>query len=148
VRTRLLTGAVGVAMGLFGVLRFLQLDPEDIIDALIWLAGGVVVHDAVIAPLTIAVTVLVARVVPAGARRRLTVALVVLVTVTVTAVPVLGRWGARADNPTLLDRNYLAGWLVFAALVGLCTLLASLLAGPLARLRRRDRETPVSQSAG
>ena len=147
-RTRLLIGAVGVAMGLFGALRFLQLDPEDIIDALIWLAGGVVVHDAVIAPLTIAVTVLLARVVPAGARRRLTVALVVLVTVTVTAVPVLGRWGARADNPTLLDRNYLAGWLVFAALVGLCTLLVSLLAGPLARLRRRGRETPVSQSAG
>ena len=147
-RTRLLIGAVGVAMGLFGALRFLQLDPEDILDALIWLAGGVIVHDAVIAPLTIAVTVLVARVVPTGARRRLTVALVVLVAVTVTAVPVLGRWGARADNPTLLDRNYLAGWLVFAALVGLGTLLSALLAGPVARLRRRDRDRPVSRSAG
>jgi hypothetical protein len=32
-------------------------------------------------------------------------------------VPTLGRFGATADNPTLLDRDYLAGWLVFAAIV-------------------------------
>jgi hypothetical protein len=29
-------------------------------------------------------------------------------------VPVLGGWGANADNPTILDRNYPAGWLVVA----------------------------------
>jgi hypothetical protein len=40
----------------------------------------------------------------------------VLGTVTVVAVPLLGRFGARADNPTLLDRNYLLGWLVLATL--------------------------------
>ena len=34
--------------------------------------------------------------------------------VTLVAVPVLGRFGARADNPTLLDRDYVAGWLVLA----------------------------------
>ncbi|MGY2874256.1 hypothetical protein ACVW00_001446 [Marmoricola sp. URHA0025 HA25] len=41
---------------------------------------------------------------------------VVLGTVTLVAIPVLGRFGARADNPTLLDRNYLLGWLVVATL--------------------------------
>ena len=40
--------------------------------------------------------------------------LVVLGTVTLMAVPVLGGWGANADNPTILDRNYAAGWLVVA----------------------------------
>ncbi len=34
---------------------------------------------------------------------------VVLGSVTLLAVPVLGRFGERSDNPTLLDRNYTAG---------------------------------------
>ncbi len=42
---------------------------------------------------------------------------VVLGSATLLAIPVLGRFGERPDNPTLLDRNYTAGWLVLAALV-------------------------------
>ena len=142
-RTRLLIGAVGVAMAAFGALRFLQLDFGDIVNAVLWLAGGVLVHDAIIAPLTLLVTLVAGRMVPAPARTRVVVGLVVLATVTVTAIPVLGRWGARPDNPTLLDRNYFLGWLVFAALV----LLGTLLVGPLGRLRR-SRQGRVSQSQG
>jgi hypothetical protein len=137
VRGRVLLGAVGVAMGAFGLLRFAQLDLPDVVDALVWLAGGVLLHDAVLAPLTIAATVLLRRVVPAAARARVTVALLVLVTVTVTAVPVLGRWGARADHQTVLDRDYVGGWLVLAALVMLVTLLV----GPVRALVARRRTT-------
>ncbi len=143
-RTRLLLGVVGVAMGAFGGLRFLQLDFPDIVNAVLWLAGGVVLHDAILAPLTIALTVLLTRVVPASARTRVTVGLVVLVTVTITAVPVLGRFGERPDNATILDRNYTVGWLVFAVLV----LVGTLVTGPLARRLRPDREKSVSSSAG
>ena len=142
-RMRLLIGLLGVAMGSFGALRFLQLDSEDIVNAMLWLAGGVLVHDAFIVPITLLVTLVAGRLVPARARTRVMVGSVVLVTVTATAIPVLGRWGARPDNPTLLDRNYVVGWLVFAALV----LLGTLLVGPLRRLRR-NRQERVSQSAG
>ncbi len=142
-RTRLLLGVVGVAMGAFGALRFLQLDFPDIVDAVLWLAGGVVLHDAILAPLTIGLTVLLTRVVPPSARARVTVGLVVLVTVTITAIPVLGRFGERPDNATILDRNYTVGWLVFAVLV----LVGTLVTGPLARRIRPDRETSVSSSA-
>jgi hypothetical protein len=31
----------------------------------------------------------------------------------------LGRFGERRDNPSLLDRNYTGGWLVLATLVAL-----------------------------
>lgn len=141
-RTRLLIGVVGVAMGAFGALRFLQLDFPDLVDAVLWLAGGVIVHDAILAPLTIALTVLLTRVVPERARTRVTVGLVVLVTVTITAIPVLGRFGEKPDNITLLDRNYTVGWLVFAVLV----LVGTLVAGPLARRVRPDQEKPVSSS--
>ncbi|MDX6358217.1 MAG: hypothetical protein QOH37_1271, partial [Nocardioidaceae bacterium] len=57
------------------------------------------------------------------ARAPVTAGLVVLGTVTATAVPVLTRMGARADNPTLLDRHYVLGWCVFATLVGTATML-------------------------
>ncbi len=137
-RTRLLIGAVGVAMGAFGALRFLQHDFDDIVSSVIWLAGGVAVHDGVVAPLTIAVTVLGTRLVPARARVAVVTGLVVLLTVTVTAIPVLGRFGAREDNPTLLDRNYVVGWCVFALVVLLGTLATM---GPLRRrLASRDDE--------
>ena len=143
-RWRLLIAVLGVAMAAFGGLRFLQLDLPDIVNAVLWLAGGVLLHDAVIAPVTIGLTVLATRVVPASARVRITVALVVLATVTATAVPVLGRWGARPDNPTLLDRNYVVGWLVFAALVLLVTVLS-----PVPRmLGRGDIRGADRRSAG
>jgi len=143
-RTRLLIGAVGVLAGAFGALRFMQLDLPDIVDAFLWLAGGVIVHDAIIAPLTIGLTVLATRVVPPQARTRVTVALVVLATVTVTAIPVLGRFGEKPDNATILDRNYVVGWMVFAALV----LLGTLASGPVGRLLRRSSGDRFSRPAG
>ena len=132
-RLRLVLGALGVVMGAFGALRFLQLDLPDLVDAVLWLAGGVVLHDAVVAPLTLLLTVVLGRVVPDAWRSRVTVAAVVLLTVTAVAVPVLGRFGARSDNPSLLDRDYVGGWLVLAALV----LVVTLLSGVVARRLRR-----------
>lgn len=139
-RLRLVLGAVGFAMAAFGALRFLQLGLAKAFDAVIWLAAGVAVHDGVVAPLTIALTVVAVRFVPMAARSRVVVALVVVATVTVSAVPVLGRWGARPDNPTLLPRHYGLGWLAFLAVVVLVTLLSV----PVGRaLRgRRSRVSP------
>ncbi len=119
----MLIGAVGVAMGLFGLLRLLQHDLADTANAVLWLAGGVLVHDAILAPLTIGAAVIAARVLPRRAWAVTASGLVVLLTVTVTAIPVLGSWGARPDNPTLLDRNYVAGWCVFAIVVLLVSLV-------------------------
>lgn len=140
-RARIAIGLVGIAMGAFGALRFLQLDFPDIVNAVLWLAGGVVIHDGIIAPLTVGLTVLATRVVPASARTRVTVALIVLATVTITAIPVLGRFGARPDNPTILPRNYLLGWLVFATLV----VLVALVSGPVMQ-RVRGRGKPGSEA--
>jgi hypothetical protein len=121
VRFRLLLGAVGVAMGLFGLLRFLQHQPSAIVGGTLWLAGGVVAHDALLAPLTLLATAVGVRLVPRRLRVRVVVALVVIVTVTISAVPVLGGWGRRPDNPTLLDRHYVAGWVVLVVAVVLAS---------------------------
>ncbi|ROR90082.1 hypothetical protein [Nocardioides aurantiacus] len=119
-------GVVGVAAAAYGGLLLLDLDGPDLLDALLWLAGGVVLHDAVVAPLTVLATLALRRVLPSRTWTAVTVGLVVLLTVTATAVPVLGRFGARPDNPTLLDRDYTGGWLVLAGLVVAGTLAWSL----------------------
>ncbi|MFC4786251.1 hypothetical protein ACT8ZV_17370 [Nocardioides sp. MAHUQ-72] len=123
---RLVTGAVGVLLGAYGAWLLLsRQDASRIVDAATWLAAGVVLHDVVLAPLVVALAAIGARALPWAARGPATVALVVLGSVTLLAVPVLGRFGARADNPTLLDRPYVAGWLVLATLVVVAAAVAT-----------------------
>jgi hypothetical protein len=109
--------ALGTTLVAVGVVELLTGGPRDTLAATVWLAGGVVLHDFVLAPLVVASGVLATRLVPGWAGPPAVAAAVVLGTVTLMAFPVLGRFGARPDNPTLLDRPYVAGWLVFAGLV-------------------------------
>lgn len=120
-RLRVLLGFVGLGMGSFGLFRFL--------------------HHDLIAPITLVATVLGRHLVPRRAWVAATRGVIVLLTVTATAIPVLGSWGSRSDNATLLDRDYIMGWCVFAALV----LLASLL--PLRR-GRMIFQNPKDREAG
>lgn len=125
---QLALGVLGAGViGYGGYLLLRDQDGADHLDTALWLAGGVVLHDFVLAPLVIVVVALVARFAPAAARVPAVVALVVLGAVTLVGVPVLGRFGAKADNPTLLDRAYGPGWLLLAGLTVLGVLLATLL---------------------
>ncbi|MEP6816189.1 MAG: hypothetical protein ABI873_11625 [Marmoricola sp.] len=116
---RWLFGGAGLAVGAYGVYLLLSLGLSNLLAALYWLAGGVILHDGLIGPALIVVGVGVAMLVPHRVRAPVAAGLIVLGTVTMTAIPMLGRFGAKPDNPTLLDRNYTVGWLVFAALVAL-----------------------------
>jgi hypothetical protein len=127
-RARLAIGGVGVLVGGYGAFLLLsRQDRDQLLNAAIWLASGVVLHDFVLAPLVLGLVFVGTRVVPSVVRVPAASALVVLGATTVLAIPVLGRFGARPDNATLLDRNYTAGWLALAGLVLLVTVVASLL---------------------
>jgi hypothetical protein len=129
-------GALGVLAGGYGAYLLLsRQDTADHVATALWLAGGVVLHDLVLAPLVIVLAGLVARVVPAPARAPVVVGAVVLGAVTLLAVPVLGRFGAHPDNPTLLDRPYGLGWLVLAGLTVLAVVVATVLRARQARRR-------------
>jgi hypothetical protein len=91
-----------------------------------------------VAPVVLLLVVVGGRLLPAAWRGPAAAGLVVLGSVTLLAVPVLGSFGARPDNPTLLDRDYWAGW---AGIAGL-TLLGTALAGGLARRRTRSGGGP------
>ena len=124
-RIRLLLGALGVLMGLYGGWLVLSRG-HDLPNLVLWLAAGVVLHDGVLALVVLAVGAVAVRLLPRPANAPAVVGFVVLGSVTLLAVPVLGRFGARPDNPTLLDRDYTVGWLVLAGLVVAAVVTASL----------------------
>lgn len=129
---RWLLGIVGVLLGLYGGWLLLRRG-HDLLNVAEWLAGGVILHDAALAGLTLAIAAIGLRLAPAPARAPLTVGFIVLGSVTLLAIPVLGRFGARPDNSTLLDRDYTAGWLVLLALTSV-----SVIAATAVRSRRHD----------
>ena len=124
-RIRVALGALGVVVGLYGAWLVLSRG-HDLLNLVLWLAGGVVLHDGVLAVVVLVVGAVAMRLLPRSAKAPAVVGFVVLGSVTLLAVPVLGRFGARSDNPTLLDRNYTVGWLVLAGLVLVVVVAASL----------------------
>jgi hypothetical protein len=109
--------ALGAATTAYGLALLLGLGADQVVGIAVWLAGGLVVHDAIIAPAVVLLGVVAATRAPGWLRTPLLWVLVVLGPLTLVAVPVLGRFGAKADNPTLLDRNYLLGYALVVVLV-------------------------------
>ena len=122
---RTLLAVAGALVGLYGAVRLIGLGWGNLVATLPWLAGVVVAHDALLAPLVALIGAAAAGRLPRWSRRAAVVVLVVLGPVTLLAVPTLGKFGAKADNPTLLDRQYVAGWV---AVTGLVLVAAALLA--------------------
>ena len=67
-----------------------------------WVLGAALVHDALLLPVVTALGWLLTRWVPVPYRVPLRTALVVSGIVALTVWPIARRWGARADNPSLL----------------------------------------------
>ncbi|WP_370614553.1 hypothetical protein [Mumia sp. Pv 4-285] len=113
--TRWGVGVGGVAAAAYGAWLLLRLDLGQLVSAVLWLGGGVLAHDAVLAPLVVLVSLLLVRLLPQPAR--LPAALVGLVwgTVTVMALPVLSGQGGGDENATLLDRSYGTAWMCLTA---------------------------------
>jgi hypothetical protein len=123
-------GTAGVVMILVGAYHLYDISTRGasrVLSIAVWTAGGVAVHDAVVAPLVVLVGVLVVPRLPTWSRAPVAAGLIVLLSVTLLAIPVIGRFGERPDVPSLLDRPYGLLWLGFALVVTLAVLVASLL---------------------
>ncbi len=118
--------AVGLAIVGFGVAGLLRnVHGPALLSWAKLLAGGLVVHDGIAAPLVAVVAVLLARLVPARLRAPLQGALVVSVLVLLVAIPVASGAGRLPNNPSLLPSHHYganvlgllaAVWLVALAL--------------------------------
>jgi hypothetical protein len=133
---RLALGLVGGLALAFGVLKLWGLGLESLPHIGLWVVGGVLLHDAVLAPIVIAVGLAGAMLMPPWLKGPATVGAVVLVTVTLAVLPTLAGFGAQSDLPSLLDRPYVRGWVVFAGIVAIGVAVTSFLG--------RRHHTPVA----
>lgn len=106
-RARVVLGAAGVALAGFGGFRLLtQVPPGDLLVLALWLAAAVVLHDGVIAPITVGIGWALGRTVPDRARRYLQFGLVTGALVSVVAVPLIARQGSQPAVKALLVQAY------------------------------------------
>ena len=135
---RVALGALGVAGIVWGgwLLR------DDGLDRLqstaLWLVGVVVLHDAVLAPLIVALGVVAMKVLPRNHRALAAVGFLVWATVTLAVANVLSGVGGKPDMDSLLNRPYVSAWLVFTGLVVGAVVAAAF----RARLRRARAPHP------
>jgi hypothetical protein len=118
-----LSGGLVLTFGAFRLVT--QLDTGDLGVLLLWLAAAVVLHDWVIAPVTVG-TGLALTGVPPRSRRYLQGALVVGALITVVAVPLIGRRGTQPEAKAILLRDYSAN---LALLLGMTAAVALVLYG-------------------
>lgn len=100
--------------------------------ALTWFAGGVIVHDALLVPLTLLVGVALLRVVPGPYRRVVQGALVLSALLTLALLPLLSGRGRTPANPSQQPLPYTRNLLLVLLAVWVVTAVLALL-----RTRRR-----------
>ena len=131
---RALMGLIGVASIGWGFWLLSDDGLERWRSQAIWVAGGVLAHDAVIAPLVVIGGVAAARVWRRPqTRRAIAVGFIVWATVSVAVANVLLPVGGRPDNPSLMNRPYVLSWIAFTVVIITVTTLA------VARGRSRHR---------
>ncbi len=117
--TRAALIAAGIAVGVYGVVLLLDNSTEVIIRIVAWALIGVLLHDAVFAPVCVALGFAGRRVLPHRWWTPVLVAALCSVVLVALAVPVYSKPGLHLDNVTVLDRNYQAGfWIALAVVWG------------------------------
>lgn len=108
-----------------------------------WFVGSVVAHDAVLAPIVLAIGVIAGRAVPRVVRRPVQFVLIVGGVVALYAFPLVRGWGRRPDNPTLQPGSYVPALLTVLAIVAAVATAWAVIAAARARTRpSRTRSSP------
>jgi hypothetical protein len=115
----ILIGA-GLVIGGYGAVLVWENPPVIIMRIVVWALVGVVLHDAVFAPLCVALGFAGRRLIPGKWWPPIAVAAFCTVVLVFLAIPVYGRPGMRPDNMTVLDRNYPLGLWLSLAIVWAC----------------------------
>lgn len=113
----LVLGTAVVGFGVRGLLA--EFDAEDLRRWMVWFAAGVAVHDLLVVPLTAALGRGLRHLLPARFLAPVQVGAILTGIVAITAIPVVGRFGAgaQAANPTLLTRPYETNLVLVLAIV-------------------------------
>lgn len=111
--------AAGVGFGLWGLWLMRDFTREQLTSEAFWLAGGVVIHDAVLAPVVVAIGYLASRLLPGHFRSSTATAFLIWGTLTIVFLPVLSGQGGKPGNDTILGKPYVLSWIIMTlVLVG------------------------------
>lgn len=109
----------GLGVGVYGAVLLWDNSTEVIIRIVAWSLIGVLLHDAVFAPLCVAIGFAGRRILPHRWWTPVLVASLLTVVLVALAIPVYNKPGLHLDNLTVLDRNYQAGfWIALAVVWG------------------------------
>ncbi|MEV6774549.1 hypothetical protein AB0N05_38520 [Nocardia sp. NPDC051030] len=117
---RLLLAASGIWLAYYGITQLLHQNSTDLKSTAVWFIGGILLHDAVFAPVCALLGFTAHRLLPARWWAPLACGAVATVTLLLLAIPVFDR--SIPGNPTILDRPYGLG--LIAALVTIWALVA------------------------
>jgi hypothetical protein len=107
-------------LGGYGAVLVWENPPVIIMRIVVWALVGVVLHDAVFAPLCVALGFAGRRLIPRKWWPPIGVAAFCSVVLVFLAIPVYDKPGMRPDNMTVLDRNYSLGLWISLAIVWAC----------------------------
>lgn len=111
--------ALGLALGAYGVVLVAENSTEVIIRIVVWALIGVLLHDAVFAPVCVALGFAGRRLLPHKWWTPVLVAALLTVVLVLLAIPVYAKPGLHLDNLTVLDRDYESGfWIALAVVWG------------------------------
>lgn len=130
-------GAVGVGLALWGLWLMRDFTREQLTSEAFWLAGGVVLHDAVLAPVVVLLGYGASRLLPGHFRSSTATAFLIWATLTIVFLPVLSGQGGKAGNDTILGKPYVLSWVVM-------TVVLIAYAVVVALIRRRSGRGRVS----
>ena len=114
---RLALGILGACGMVWGAWQLSDDGADRLWSTALWLAGVVVLHDAVLAPLVVVLGVAATTALPRRHRAVAAVAFLVWGTVTLAVANVLAGVGGKPGMDSLLHRPYVTAWLVLSGLV-------------------------------
>ena len=117
--TRIFLVALGLVLGAYGVTLVAENSTDVIIRIVVWALIGVLLHDAVFAPVCVALGFAGRRLLPHRWWTPVLVAALLTVVLVLLAIPVYDKPGLHLDNLTVLDRDYADGfWIALAVVWG------------------------------
>lgn len=116
----------GIGFGLWGLWLVRDFTGDQLTSLGVWLVGGVILHDAVLAPLTVLLGFAASRLLPGHFRAAIGAAFLLWATLTIVFFPVLSGQGGKPDNATILHRPYFLSWLALTGVIAGTAVIAAI----------------------
>jgi hypothetical protein len=130
----------GIGFGLWGLWLMRDFTRPQLTSEAFWFAGGVVLHDAILAPIVVVIGFVASRALPGHFRSATATAFLIWGTLTIAFLPTLSGKGGKAGNDTILGKPYVLTWLIM-------TVVLFGVAAVVAQVRRRKLRGNVARRA-